>query len=103
MAVKINSKKIIKLEPNEYEAVARGQLYTLPNNLKLSVGDQILIKEHDGKLYTAREIIGQVTESNPGEFKFRKYAVTTSGSEHSQNKRDSRRVHKDGNNYNTYI
>lgn len=75
MAVKINSRKIIRLLADEYEAVATGKLYTLPNNLKLNTNDQIIIKEHDGNLYTGREIIGEVTESNEQEFRVRKYAI----------------------------
>lgn len=75
MVVRINSRKIIKLLADEYEAVATGKLYALPNNQKLNTGDQIIIKEHDGSLYTGREIIGEVTESNEQEFRFRKYAI----------------------------
>lgn len=103
MAIKINSKKIVKLPPDKYEAVAQGQLYTLANNLKLTVGDQILIKERNGKLYTGREIIGHVTESSTQEFRFRKYAVISNSAASSQNKRDGQRGNVKGNKFNAYI
>lgn len=57
MTIKINSRKVVALTTKEYRAAARGIIQTLPNNLNLNTGDQIIIKEHDGKVYTGNEII----------------------------------------------
>lgn len=103
MAVNINSKKVVQLPLKEYDAVARGTLYTLPNNLKLNTGDQIIIKEHTGRLYTGREIIGQVTESSAKEFRFRKYVVLSDEGAGAQNKRDGQKKHIKRNKFNAYI
>ena len=102
-SIKIDAPRVIHLSVEEYEVVARGGKFTLPNKCGVSVGDKVYLKEkeHDD-VYTGREIVAQVTESSLKEFRFSSLAVLDDKAKGKQNKRDKLRRHKK-NSYNTVL
>ena len=100
-SIKIDAPRVIHLSIGEYEVIARGGKFTLPNKWGVSVGDKVYLKEHD-EVYTGREIVAQVTESSLKDFRFSALSILDDKEKGKQNKRDKLRRHKK-NSYNTTL
>lgn len=76
--MKIKSRTTVRVAPDVFDDCAKGYLKQLPNE-KLSVGDQLLIKEFIDTGFTGSEIVAEVTEVDGKEFTFRTYAIVRKG------------------------
>ena len=89
--VKINAPKVIKVKPKNFKDMTLNFKQSIKDTGDHKVGDRILLKEHDGRKYTAREIMAYITAIEKGRVYFKKIAIVKDEGRAKQNGSDSRR------------
>lgn len=74
MKIKINSSKVIRSLPKEFNAIAKGNINHLPHS-NCQVNDRLIIKEHTGTKFTGKEILASVKEVSATGILFIKQAI----------------------------
>lgn len=92
--VVISSPKVIKVTPDIFKGIARGRITEVPTDLDLLAGAKIYIKEHDGYIYTGREIVAEVTGASDAGIQFKKYSVIYDEDLGNKSRRNLERVKK---------
>lgn len=96
--VAISSPKVVKVTPDIFKKIARGRIADLPSDLDLLAGTKIYIKEHDGYIFTGREIVVEITKVSKAGSQFKKYSVIYDEDLGNKSKRNLERVKKADNN-----
>lgn len=89
--VKINAPKVIKVKPKKFKDMTQSGKQSIKDTGDQKVGDRILLKEHDGRKYTAREIPAHITAIEKGRIYFKKIGIIMDEDRAKQNDSDSRR------------
>lgn len=80
--VSIKGRHRIIVAPKAFEKYAKGHTSFIRTNMTVAVGDGIILREHDGEGFTAKEIVGEVKsvrrDDKLGEnvIQLRKFSVT---------------------------